>query len=188
MRFSMLMIAAAVVSTSLYAQDADASVQALIRAYNGQKGKLLGGAQAMSDADYAFKPGEGSRTFAEVVGHLADAQASTCGNVAGTPTQLNAERGMKTKAELVAALEKSFTLCDTAYNGTNTGNHDAAIGGGFGGPQPRNAVLWNNVSHSEEMYGTMSVYLRIKNIVPPSTAARQNAGKGKGAPGGGKGK
>lgn len=182
----MLILAAAVFSTSLYAQDADASVQALIRAYNGQKGKILGGAQAMSDADYALKPGEGSRTFAEVVGHIADAQASTCGNVAGTPTQLNAERGMKTKAELVAALEKSFTVCDAAYNGTNSANHDASIAGGFGGPQPRNAVLWNNVAHSEEMYGTMGVYLRIKNIVPPSTAARANAGKGggKGAPGG----
>ena len=46
----MLILAAAVFSTGLYAQDADASVQALIRAYQGQKGKILGGAQAMSDA------------------------------------------------------------------------------------------------------------------------------------------
>jgi uncharacterized damage-inducible protein DinB len=188
MRYSILILAAAVVATSLYAQDSDASVQGLIRAYNGQKGKLLGGAQAMSDADYAMKPGEGSRTFAEVVGHLADAQATTCGAVAGTPTQLNAERGMKTKAELVAALEKSFELCDAAYSGTTAANHDATMTAGFGGPQPRNVILWNNVSHSEEMYGTMSVYLRSKGIVPPSTAARANAGKGKGAPGGGKGK
>ena len=185
MRYSMLILAAAVFSTGLYAQDADASVQALIRAYQGQKGKLLGGAQAMSDADYTLKPGEGARTFAEVVGHIADAQAGTCGTVAGTPTQLNAERGMKTKAELVAALEKSFTLCDTAYTGTTAANHDASTAAAFGGPQPRSAILWNNVAHSEEMYGTMAVYLRIKGIVPPSTAARANAGKGKG---GGKGK
>jgi hypothetical protein len=183
----MLILAAAVFSTSLYAQDADASVQALIRAYDGQKGKILGGAQAMSEADYALKPGEGSRTFAEVVGHIADAQAGTCGTVAGTPTQLNAERGLKTKAELVAALEKSFTLCDTAYHGTTAANHDASTAAAFGGPQPRSAILWNNVAHSEEMYGTMGVYLRIKGIVPPSTAARANAGKG-GAKGGGKGK
>jgi hypothetical protein len=184
----MLILAAAVCSTSLYAQDADASVAALQRAYNGQKGKILGGAQAMSEADYAFKPAEGSRTFAEVVGHLADATASSCGNVAGTPTQLNAERGLKTKAELVAAIEKAFAVCDTAYSGTNAANHDASTQAAFGGPQPRSAILWNNVAHSEEMYGTMSVYLRLKNIVPPSTAARGGAGKGKGAPGGGKGK
>ena len=185
MKYTMLIVAAGVCAAALYAQDADASVQALQRAYQGQKGKILGGAQAMSDADYAMTPGQGSRTFAQVVGHIADAQAGSCGTVAGTPTQLNAERGMTTKAELVAALEKSFELCDAAYSGTNAANHDASTAAAFGGPQPRNAILWNNVSHSEEMYGTMSVYLRIKGIVPPSTAARGGAGKGKG---GGKGK
>ena len=76
MRYSTLILASAVCATGLYAQDADASLQALIRAYQGQKGKILGGAQAMSDADYALKPGDGARTFAEVVGHIADAQAA----------------------------------------------------------------------------------------------------------------
>jgi len=31
-------------------------------------------------------------------------------------------------------------------------------------------------SHGNEMYGTMSVYLRLKGIVPPTTE-RQNAAK-----------
>ena len=76
-------------------------------------------------------------------------------------------------------------LFRSAYTGTTAANHDASTAAAFGGPQPRSAILWNNVAHSEEMYGTMAVYLRIKGIVPPSTAARANAGKGKG---GGKGK
>jgi uncharacterized damage-inducible protein DinB len=165
----------------LIAQDADASVAALKQAYNAGKGKILAGAEAMPEADYGLTPGMGSRTFGEVVGHIADAQGAFCGAVAGTPTQLNAEKGMKAKADLVGALRKSFDVCDTAYNGTTAANHDAETKGPFGPPSPRNALLWNNVAHSEEMYGTMGVYLRIKGIVPPSTA-----GKGKGKGGGGK--
>lgn len=163
----------------VYGQDADASVAAMQRQYNGQKTKLLAAAQAMPEDGYTLVPGDGSRTFAAVIGHIADAQGNTCGNVVGTLTRLNAEQGMKTKAELVAALQKSFEVCDQAYSGTNAANHDAAIAGGFGGPQPRNAVLWGNLVHSEEMYGTAAVYLRIKGVVPPSSAGR-GGGKGKG--------
>jgi hypothetical protein len=94
---------------------------------------------------------------------------------------------MTSKADLVAALGKSFEVCDAAYSGTNAANHDAPTAGPFGPAQPRNVLLWNNVAHSEEMYGTLAVYLRVKGIVPPSSAGRGGAGKGKGK-GGGKGK
>lgn len=183
-----MLIAALVCSAAAYAQDAAASVAAIQRQYNTQKTKILAGADEMPEAQYSLVPGEGSRTFAAVVGHIADAQGNTCGNVAGTPTQLNAERGMTTKADLVAALKKSFELCDAAYASINPANHDEAKTGGFGGPQPLNAMLWGNLLHSEEMYGTMAVYLRAAKLVPPSSQGRGGAGKGKGGAPGGKGK
>ena len=188
MRYSLLIVVAAC-SASLYAQDAAASVAAIQRQYAGQKTKIMAGADEMPEAQYTLVPGEGSRTFAAVVGHIADAQAGTCGTIAGTPTTLNAERGMTTKAELVAALKKSFDLCDAAYASINATNHDEAKPAAFGGPQPLNAMLWGNIAHSEEMYGTMGVYLRVAKLVPPSSQGRGGgAGKGKGGPGGGKGK
>jgi len=184
-----MLVVVAACSASLYAQDAAASVAAIQRNYAGQKTKITAGAEEMPEAQYSLVPGEGSRTFAAVVGHIADAQAGTCGTIAGTPTTLNAERGMTTKAELVAALKKSFDLCDVAYASINATNHDEAKAAAFGGPQPLNAVLWGNIAHSEEMYGTMGVYLRVAKLVPPSSQGRGGgAGKGKGGPGGGKGK
>lgn len=183
MRYSTLILAAAC-TVAAYAQDAAASVAAIQRQYAGQKTKIIAAADEMPEAQYTLVPGEGSRTYAAVVGHIADAQAGSCGTLAGTPTQLNAERGMTTKADLVAALKKSFDLCDAAYASINAANHDEAKAAAFGGPQPLNAVLWGNLFHSEEMYGQMAVYLRVAKLVPPSS---QRA-KGKGGPPGGKAK
>lgn len=187
MRNSILILAAAS-SVVMYAQDAAASVAAIQRQYAGQKTKITAAADEMPEAQYSLVPGEGSRTYAAVVGHIADAQAGSCGTVVGTPTQLNAERGMTTKADLVAALKKSFDLCDAAYASINAANHDEAKAAAFGGPQPFNANLWGNLLHSEEMYGQMAVYLRVAKLVPPSSQGRGGAGKGKGGPPGGKGK
>lgn len=49
----------------------------------------------------------------------------------------------------------------------------------------RAALLANNISHDNEMYGTFGVYLRAKNIVPPPT---ENAIMGRGAPPAGRGR
>lgn len=183
-----MLILIAACSTAMYAQDAAASVAAIQRQYAGQKTKILAGADEMPEAQYTLVPGEGSRTYAAVIGHIADAQAGTCGPLAGAPTQLNAERGMTTKAELVAALKKSFDLCDTAYASINATNHDEAKAAAFGGPQPLNAILWGNLFHSEEMYGQMAVYLRVAKLVPPSSQGRGGGKGGKGGPPGGKAK
>ena len=187
MRYSVLAIAA-LAAGAVYAQDAAASVAAIQRQYAGQKNKITAGADEMPDTGYTLVPGEGSRTYAAVIGHIADAQAGACGTVLGTPTQLNAENGLKTKAELVAALKKSFDLCDQAYASINADNHDKSTPAAFGGPQPLNAVLWGNLFHSEEMYGQMAVYLRVAKLVPPSSQGRGGPGKGKGGPPGGKAK
>jgi hypothetical protein len=187
MRYAMLILVA-VGSASLYAQDAAASVAAIQRNYAQQKAKITAGADEMPEGQYNLVPGEGSRTYAAVIGHIADAQAGSCGGVVGTPTQLGAEK-MTTKADVVAALKKSFDLCDAAYASINAGNHDEAKAAAFGGPQPLNAILWGNLLHSEEMYGQMAVYLRVAKLVPPSSQGRGGGGKGgKGGPPGGKGK
>ncbi|MEI9813531.1 MAG: DinB family protein [Acidobacteriota bacterium] len=179
MRYSLLIAAVAAAGT-VYAQDAAASVAAIQRQYAGQKTKIMAGAEEMPEASYSLVPGEGSRTYAAVIGHIADAQANSCGTVVGTPTRLGAEQ-MTTKADVTAALKKSFELCDAAYASINATNHDEAKAAAFGGPQPFNAVLWGNLLHSEEMYGTMAVYLRVAKLVPPSSQGR-GGGKGKGGP------
>jgi len=52
----------------------------------------------------------------------------------------------------------------------------------------RSALLANVVVHSNEMYGTASVYMRAKGLVPPSTERQgqmmqRGGGAGRGTPG-----
>jgi len=166
------------VAVGLQAQTPDALVQDLQRSWQGIKNNIQAAAEAMPEDGYALKPTPDVRTFAGWVGHVADAQIGTCSGIAGQRQNLNAEQGMTTKADLLAALKKSFDACDAVYAATTVANHDEGVQG-FGGMTPRAASLYGNIAHSQECYGAMAVYLRLKTIVPPSTA-RRGMGKKKG--------
>ena len=74
----------------------------LKQAYNSIKNNITQAAEQMPEAGYGFMPEGEPRSFAGWVGHVADAQANTCGTIAGAPLQLGAW-AMTTKADLVAA-------------------------------------------------------------------------------------
>jgi len=144
----------------------------LKNSYSGMKGTLTKAADEMSDADYAFKASPMERTYGEIVGHIADVQLALCGNAKGESKKGDA--GTKTsKADLVAALKASFDYCDGAYDSMT--DADAATKVTMFGPNKATklAVLNFNISHDNEMYGQMVVYLRIKGLVPPSSQRRQ---------------
>ena len=167
-----------VVAAGLQAQTPDAVVQDLQRQWQGIKNNILAAAEAMPEDGYSFKPTPDVRAFGGWVGHVADAQIGTCSGIAGQRQNLGAEQKMTTKAELLDALKKSFDACDAVYMATTVANHDEGVAG-FGGQTPRLSSLYGNIAHSQECYGSMAVYLRLKGIVPPSTA-RRGMGKKKG--------
>ena len=69
---------------------------------------------------------------------------------------------------LFAALKDAFAYCDKAYDGL-TDASAAQIVKFFAGEAPRLSVLSVNNAHSAEHYGNIVTYLRLKNIVPPSS-------------------
>ena len=165
-------------AAGLQAQTPDAMVQDLQRSWQGIKNNIQQAAEAMPEDGYAFKPTPDVRSFGGWVGHAADAQMGTCSGIAGQRQDLKAEQTLTTKADLLAALKKSFDACDAVYMGTTAANHDEGVAS-FAGQTPRASSLYGNIAHSQECYGSLSVYLRLKSIVPPSTA-RRGAGKKKG--------
>jgi hypothetical protein len=75
------------------------------------------------------------------------------------------------KADLVAALKESFNICDAAFNSLT----DAKAAEMIQSPRGQSSklgTLARTVSHSNEEYGYMAVYLRLKGIVPPSSERR----------------
>jgi uncharacterized damage-inducible protein DinB len=144
---------------------------------------LAEAAEAMPAEDYAFKPAPQVRSFAELVGHVANANFFFCSQAAATksPATANYER-VADKAALVKALNESLALCDGIYDSTTDANFNqpatmAALGPMQATPTVRGAILMFNTTHNNEHYGNIVVYLRLKGVVPPSTARAQRSQK-----------
>jgi hypothetical protein len=76
------------------------------------------------------------------------------------------------KADLIAALKTAFAYCDKAYDAMTdaSGGQTVKL---FGTDTPRlGALNFNNV-HNWEHYGNLVTYMRIKNVVPPSSEQAQ---------------
>jgi hypothetical protein len=151
----------------------------LQRGYAGFKNNFTQAAAKMSDADYTFKPGSTpeARTYAQVIAHIAQAQFGQCSNLKGVPNPMQGkqlEQELKTKAEVTKALADSFALCDDLFAQVTDANATEMVKAG-NNEVTRAAALFGLLVHGNEMYGTAAVYLRSKNIVPPST---ENAGRG----------
>ena len=138
--------------------------------YTGVKNNLLKAADAVPDAEYGFKPTPEIRSLGEGIAHVADTQLTLCGLAKGE--QKRGSAASKTsKSDLVAALKESFDYCDGVYDGLTEPALTETVKM-FGRDRTKFGVLDFNVIHDNEMYGYLSVYLRLKNVVPPSTAGR----------------
>jgi len=130
----------------------------------------------MPESDYGFVPGPGSRTYGAAVVHIAEVQAGLCGMAKGEAApKIDASKTSKADAE--AALKTAFGFCDPIYAAATDADATKMVKM-FGRDKTVFGVLDFGVIHSNEMYGTLAVYLRAKNRVPPSSAGR-GAGKKK---------
>jgi hypothetical protein len=143
--------------------------------YTSVKNNLIAAAEAMPEADYNFSPVPEEMTFGKWVAHVADAQTGTCSTLNGQTRKGDAAT-KTSKSDLVAAMQASFDECDKAYNALTDANATELLPFGRG-QNSRAGRLAYNSSHDQECYGSMAVYMRIKGIVPPSTASR-TAGRG----------
>lgn len=138
--------------------------------YDQRKAALLGEADRMADADYAFKATPDVGTFGSRVAHVADAQMMICSAVKGETKKADTQ-GKTSKADLVAALKASFDYCDDAYGSLTDATATQTVKV-FGQPQTKLSALWGNLAHDSEMYGYMAVYLRLKGLTPPTSERR----------------
>jgi hypothetical protein len=151
----------------------------LQRGYATFKTNFTAAAEKMPEADYSFKPGSTpeARTYAAVIAHIAQAQFGQCSGLKGVPNPMagkQLEQELKTKAEVTKALADSFALCDDLFAGVTDAAGSEMVKQG-NNELTKAAALFGVLVHGNEMAGTAYVYLRSKNIVPPST---ENAGRG----------
>jgi uncharacterized damage-inducible protein DinB len=137
--------------------------------YAGAKITLLSTAQKVPEEYYSFRPTKAVRTFGQILGHVADSQYIFCSIVLDEKNPaLNIEKTKTSKADLIAALKDSFAYCDRAYDGM-TDSSGAKRVKLMGFTVPKLGVLTNNLAHASEHYGNLVTYMRLKNIVPPTS-------------------
>ena len=137
--------------------------------YKGVKGILLRSAEKVPEENYNFKPTDAVRSFGQIVGHVADAQYLFCSIELGEKNPApKIEQSKTSKADLIAALKDAFAYCDKAYDGMTDASATQMVKL-FGNDAPKLDVLTVNNMHNMEHYGNLVTYMRLKNIVPPSS-------------------
>ncbi len=142
----------------------------LVRSNQGIQRNLLEAAEKMPEANYMFQPTGEIRMFGQLFGHVANAQFNQCSLAKG---EANPNPGVDNeqkhgKAEALAALKASFDYCDSAMAALTDQSALELVQSGRN-QMARGWVLANLVAHTNEMYGTTGVYMRLKGLVPPST-------------------
>jgi uncharacterized damage-inducible protein DinB len=153
-------------------------------AYMRNRAGIVRMAEKMPEENYGMRPGAQMevRTFGQQVTHVAAYNFLWCSQAKGekNPNPGNLDQ-LTSKADILKALNDAFAYCDTAYNAlTDASGAEVIDVTQENGRQTRNlrmGLLTLNYGHNNEIYGSMVVYLRMKNIVPPASEPRPAQGK-----------
>ena len=132
-------------------------------------------AEKMPEENYSFKPTPDVRSFGQLVGHVADANYMFCALASGEANPAkNIEKTKTTKADLVAAVKDAVAYCGKTFDGmSDTKGSETVKFMSFN--LARLSMLSLNTAHTDEHYGNMVTYFRIKGIVPPSSESQAPA-------------
>ena len=151
----------------------------LRNAYLGNRNNIARTAEKMPEENYGLRPGaqQEVRSFGQQVAHVATYNFLWCSQAKGekNPSPGNLDK-LTSKAEIMKVLNDAFTYCESAYSALRDASGAEIIDiTQENGRQTRNVrmgLLTQNYGHNYEIYGSMVVYLRMKNLVPPASEPR----------------
>ncbi len=143
-------------------------------------GSVVRAAEKMPEENYAFKPTPEVRSFGQLVGHVADANYMFCAMATGDANPAkNIEQTKTTKADLVAALKDAVAYCGKAFD-TMTDASGSELTKFHSFQLAKLTLLSLNTAHTDEHYGNMVTYLRLKGIIPPTSESTPAPAKSSG--------
>lgn len=156
-------------------QQAPALVAEVQNTFNSIKGNITKSADQFPEDKYTWQPTPQVRSWARLIAHISDDNNGACSALIGEkrPARLDTEdtpnsAANKTpKADLQKALTESFARCDKAFTAVTDANMMERNGN-----RSKIGTLIYNTSHINEHYGNLVTYMRLNNMVPPSTAGR----------------
>jgi uncharacterized damage-inducible protein DinB len=145
--------------------------------YRTVRDYVLRSAEKMPAEKYSYRPTPEVRTFAQQLAHIADDQYNLCGPARNEKRQAAyraIEMSLSNKPDLIAALKNAFAYCDAAYGALTDATGSAPA---LGVDRTNFGMLNWNLWHTWEHYGNIVVYLRLNNLVPPSSEPNPSRGK-----------
>jgi uncharacterized damage-inducible protein DinB len=137
--------------------------------YSFVSSAVVRAAQKMPEENYSFKPTPEVRTFGQLVGHVADASYSFCSQAIGESSPAkDIEKTKTSKAELVAALKDAAAYCNKAFDSMTDAKGTQMVKL-FNFDIAKLTLFSINTAHTDEHYGNMVTYMRLKGIVPPTS-------------------
>jgi len=151
----------------------------LRNAYTNNKNNIVRTAEKMPEEFYGMRPGDQQevRTFGQQVAHVATYNFLWCSQAKGekNPSPGNLEK-LTSKADIMKVLNDAFAYCDPVYASLTDASAaqmvDLTLENGRQARNVRMGLLTLNYGHNNEIYGSMVVYLRMKNLVPPASEPR----------------
>lgn len=155
---------------------------AIERQFNKIEGDILSSAEAMPEGKYSFSPEsldiknsdfKGVRTFAGQIMHLSTDNILIWSAITGDAVRadiedVNGPKTIKTKEDVIAYLKISFAIGRKAISNLTTQNAMDLIE--FRGRKLSKLDLaFYALTHANEHYGQMVIYLRMCGIIPPPT-------------------
>jgi uncharacterized damage-inducible protein DinB len=133
-------------------------------------------AKAMPAEDYNFRPNPEEMSFGQLMAHIALADRGACANASGMQApaipggiaSFAKDNKVEVDKETAVAFQQDvFDFCNKAVAGVTLEQLDKVAG-----PPARNLTgyewLWSYFTHTAHHRGQAEVYLRVKNIKPPT--------------------
>ncbi len=166
---SAVLVATLAPCTALRAQQAPSPFSDVTRAaWYHVNSLVLAAAKKMPQEHYGLRPARDTRTFGEIVGHLAGEHYALCGAVTGRRMAAADLSKVTEKDALVNALQDSIALCDMAY-GLLTDENALFRYTVFNTSATRLQLLTDTITHDNEHYGNLATYMRLKGVTPPAS-------------------
>lgn len=142
-------------ATMTLAVDGVAQSKELLASFNATSDFIVKSAEMVPDDRYTYRPTPAVRTFLQLIAHIADGNNYYCANAGGRSVEWSdpLEKSVTTKAQAIDALRKSVSGCQAVY----------------GAASSRVSPLIDNLTHDNQHYGNIVVYLRLMGFTPPSS-------------------
>ena len=164
-----VLVAAALVATRSTAFAQATIYGDLTKDWAAQKDTIVKIANAMPEDKFGFKPTPAQRSYGEQILHVAQVNMMLLSALGGKTTAPPVNLKATSKADIVKAMSDSFDHGAALLKEFDNTSIQGTVQAMFLGPSTRARILYFIISHTQDIYGQMAVYLRLNGVVPPAS-------------------